>query len=144
MPAAEDDQFSSPRRSCGSLSGLRAASRRHDRPRSDVQRRRSGGQAPDDRQFRHQLRRPSLFISVTTNTYSPYIDIGDEAYPDPSHDQVIRGTDYQEVLTNFPLASQILTGLFLEMMRRPGWTLPEPMRKRCWTGLDSLRVRMEG
>ncbi|HKI19098.1 MAG TPA: hypothetical protein VKA15_14520, partial [Isosphaeraceae bacterium] len=58
---------------------------------------------------------PSLFISVTTNTYSPYIDIGDEAYPDGSHDEVIQGTPYQEVLTNFPLASQILTGLFLNI-----------------------------
>ena len=58
---------------------------------------------------------PGLFFSVTTNTYSPYIDIGDEAYPDGSHDEVIRGTDYQEVLTNFPLASQILTGLFLNV-----------------------------
>jgi uncharacterized repeat protein (TIGR01451 family) len=54
-----------------------------------------------------------LIISSTTNTYSPYIAIGDEA--DPAHDQLIRGTDYQEVLTNYPLGSQILSGLFLEV-----------------------------
>ena len=56
-----------------------------------------------------------LFFAVTRNTYSPYIDVGDEAYPDGSHDEVIRGTDYQEYLTNFAGASQFLTGLFLEM-----------------------------
>ena len=53
------------------------------------------------------------FFAVTTNTYSPYIEVGDDANPNPSQDQIIRGTDYQEVLTNFPLASQVLTGLFL-------------------------------
>ena len=58
---------------------------------------------------------PSLIFSFTTNTYSPYIDIGDDAYPDGSHDEVIRGTDYQEALTNFPLVSQFLTGLFLDV-----------------------------
>ncbi len=46
--------------------------------------------------------------------------MGDEAYPDASHDKILQGTDvnghdYQEVLTNFPLASQILTGLFLNI-----------------------------
>jgi len=56
-----------------------------------------------------------LFFGVTTNTYSPYIDVGDEAYPDGSHDEFIRGTDYQEYLTNFAGASQLLTGLFLDV-----------------------------
>ncbi len=54
-------------------------------------------------------------ISATTNTYTPYLLVGDEANPDPSQDEVIEGTPYQEVLTNFPLGSQILTGLFLNM-----------------------------
>jgi uncharacterized membrane protein/transglutaminase-like putative cysteine protease len=60
-----------------------------------------------------------IFTEIT-NTYSPYLLLSDEAYPDGSHDAVLRGAtinghDYQEVLTNFPLAGQILTGLFLNM-----------------------------
>lgn len=54
-----------------------------------------------------------VFASIT-NTYSPYIAVGDFAAP-ISEDEVIRGTDYQEVLTNFPLGSTILTGLFLKI-----------------------------
>jgi uncharacterized membrane protein len=53
-----------------------------------------------------------FIFTATTNTYSPYLDVGDEAYPS-SHDEVIEGTPYQEVLSDFPLASHILTGLFL-------------------------------
>jgi uncharacterized repeat protein (TIGR01451 family) len=53
-----------------------------------------------------------LAFSTITNTYSPYLQLGDDAF-DSSQDQLIRGQDYQEVLTNFPLGSQILTGLFL-------------------------------
>lgn len=53
-----------------------------------------------------------LVFSTITNTYSPYLQLGDDAY-DSSQDGLIRGTDYQEVLTNFPLGSQYLTGLFL-------------------------------
>ena len=55
-----------------------------------------------------------IFTSVT-NTYSPYIEISDEANPDPSNDEVIHGQAYQEVITNFPFGSQILTGLFLNI-----------------------------
>jgi uncharacterized membrane protein len=54
-----------------------------------------------------------IFTS-TTNTYSPFIAVGDEAR-NSSQDEVIRGVDYQEILTNFPLGSQILTGVFLEI-----------------------------
>jgi len=54
-------------------------------------------------------------FTFVTNTYSPYIEIGDDANPDPRYDQIIRGQDYQEVLTNFPLTSQVLTGLFLSV-----------------------------
>jgi uncharacterized repeat protein (TIGR01451 family) len=56
-----------------------------------------------------------LTFGELTNTYSPYLQLGDEAFPDPSQDQIIHGTDYQEVLTNFPLGNQILTGLFLDV-----------------------------
>ena len=51
-------------------------------------------------------------LSTVVNTYSPYLQVGDNAY-DANTDKIIRGTDYQEVLTNFPLGSQYLTGLFL-------------------------------
>jgi len=53
-------------------------------------------------------------LSSSTNTYSPYLVVGG----DPSNlssDQVFRGTDFQEVLTNFPLGSQVLTGLFAQV-----------------------------
>ena len=56
-----------------------------------------------------------FIITLTTNTYTPYINMGDEAYPDASHDEVVTGTPYQEVLTNFPFGTQLLTGLFLNM-----------------------------
>ena len=56
-----------------------------------------------------------FIITATTNTYTPYIELDDEAFPDPSHNETITGTSYQEVLTNFPLGSQVLTGLFLNI-----------------------------
>ena len=73
----------------------------------------------------------ALFTSVT-NTYSPYIQVGDVAF-DASTDTVIRGTDYQEVLTNFPFGSQVLTGLFLHVtLQQPGGAR-RPTTRRCWT-----------
>ena len=78
----------------------------HDRARSDVRRRRAGGPAADDRQFRQHQRASALIFTATTNTYTPYIEMGDEAYPDSSQDEVITGTPYQEVLTNFPLGAR--------------------------------------
>ncbi|MGA2706193.1 MAG: choice-of-anchor Q domain-containing protein [Isosphaeraceae bacterium] len=57
----------------------------------------------------------AFFLTTTTNTYTPYIELGDEAFPDPSRDTIILGKQYQEILTNFPLATQILTGLFLNI-----------------------------
>lgn len=51
-------------------------------------------------------------FSLVTNTYSPYLMLGDAARSSAT-DQLIRGTDYQETLTNFPFGSRILTGLFL-------------------------------
>ena len=55
------------------------------------------------------------FISATTSTYTPYVELGDSAFVDPSNDQILTGTVFQEVLTNFPLGSEIVTGLFLEV-----------------------------
>lgn len=57
----------------------------------------------------------SPVFGVVTNTYSPYLQVGDEAFPDPTRDQIIRGQDYQEQLTNFPLGSHYLTGVFLNL-----------------------------
>ena len=54
-------------------------------------------------------------FSAVTNTYSPFLAVGDLANPDPSQDDLIRGQDYQEFLTNFPFGTQIFTGLFLEI-----------------------------
>ena len=55
-----------------------------------------------------------FIYTTTTNTYSPYLAWGDDAY-DSKHDQVIAGQSFQEVLTNFPFGSQALTGLFLNV-----------------------------
>ena len=86
---------------------------------------------------------PGLFFAVTTNTYSPYIEVGDDANPDPSQDQVIRGTDYQEVLTNFPLASQFLTGLFLDVdLSGPGG--PTETYERTLVDRIGFAVRQNG
>jgi large repetitive protein len=57
---------------------------------------------------------PSMFYGYTTHTYSPYILLG-ESGEKISQAHVIRGESYQEFFTNFPLASQFLTGLILEM-----------------------------
>ena len=54
-----------------------------------------------------------FILSAQTNDYTPYLLVGDEALRDPEQPEPIFGTEYQEVLTNFPLASQVLTGLFL-------------------------------
>ncbi len=57
---------------------------------------------------------PSMIFSYKTYTYSPYILFG-QSDGDISDDPIIRGDDYQEFMTNFPLASQIVTGVFLEV-----------------------------
>ena len=55
----------------------------------------------------------AIFTS-TTHTYSPYLVVN-EHDGNLAHTPLIRGQDYQEMLTNFPFGSQILTGLFLEV-----------------------------
>jgi hypothetical protein len=55
-----------------------------------------------------------FIYTTTTNTYSPYLAWGDDAF-DSKHDQVIDGASFQETLTNFPFGSQALTGLFLNV-----------------------------
>ena len=56
---------------------------------------------------------PSFFTS-TTNTYQPYLLIGDDAY-DLTNDQIIQGQAFQEVLTNLADGSSVLTGMFLNI-----------------------------
>lgn len=53
-----------------------------------------------------------FIFTSTTNTYSPYLAVG-EIGGDPIHEEIIRGTDYQEILTNFPFGTTLLTGVFL-------------------------------
>ncbi len=55
-----------------------------------------------------------LTASANIYTYSPYLTVGDPAI-DVRQQELIRGTDFQESLTNYPLSSIILTGLFLEV-----------------------------
>lgn len=55
-----------------------------------------------------------LGISTVTNTYSPYLRLGDVALPEPARGEVLPGLAYQEILTNFPLGSVVLTGLTLK------------------------------
>jgi uncharacterized membrane protein len=82
-----------------------------------------------------------LILSSTTNTYSPYLDMGDEA--DPTHDTLLQGTPYQEVLTNFPLGSQILTGLFLDItLTGPGG--PPANYERALLDRIGYAVRQQG
>ena len=57
----------------------------------------------------------ALFLTRTTITYSPYIVVGDDALPDSQLPEAITGQPYQEVITNFPLGTQVLTGLFLDV-----------------------------
>ncbi len=56
---------------------------------------------------------PSFFTS-TTNTYQPYLSLGDDAY-DLTNDEIILGQTFQEVLTNLADGSSVLTGVFLNI-----------------------------
>ena len=68
--------------------------------------------------------RSSAYIHVARRTPTrPICKSATKPYPDPDQDAVITGTPYQEVLTNFPLGSQVLTGLFLNV------TLSGPARR---------------
>ncbi len=63
----------------------------------------------------------SIF-SATTTTYSPYFVVGDDALS-PTAGTLYYGQNYQEVVTNFPFSSQVLTGLFLNItLTGPGST----------------------
>ena len=62
----------------------------------------------------------ALVISTQTTTYTPYVIVGGDSF-DPSQDETITGTPYQDVETNFPLASQVVAALSLEVdLSSPG------------------------
>ena len=62
----------------------------------------------------------AVVFSGQTTTYTPYIIVGGDSF-DPSQDETITGTPYQDVEINFPLSSQVVTGLFLEVnLSSPG------------------------
>jgi hypothetical protein len=54
-------------------------------------------------------------ITATTNTYTPYVSVGDDASPNPAQDDTTTGTPYQEIFSNFALVSRVVTGLFLDV-----------------------------
>ncbi len=61
-----------------------------------------------------------LIFSNRTHTYTPLLVVG-EGDDTPLDDETIQGTDYQELFTNFPLGSQFLTGVFLDVeLKKPG------------------------
>ena len=55
-----------------------------------------------------------LAISAITHTYTPYMLIGEDP-TNPANDDQVTGTPFQEILTNFPLGSTVLTGLFVNI-----------------------------
>ena len=75
----------------------------------------------------------AFIFTATTNTYTPYIVMGDEAFPILNCPKRLSGKQYQEVLTNFPLASQILTGLFLNITLSGAGTPHRPSAKPLLT-----------
>ena len=58
-----------------------------------------------------------LDVTATTFTYTPFLLIGSGG-ADVSQDQMITGTPYQELFTDFPLSSQVLTGIVPGSRRR--------------------------
>ena len=64
--------------------------------------------------FVSQQQPPALVISATTNTYSPYLMFGSPS-TDPRSYPLLRGTDFSETYTNFPLGSTVVTGIFLRI-----------------------------
>ena len=56
---------------------------------------------------------PSPTFLHRTVTYSPYLRIDEGGLP--ADDTILRDGSYQEILTNFPLSSQVVTGVFIEV-----------------------------
>jgi transglutaminase-like putative cysteine protease/uncharacterized membrane protein len=58
---------------------------------------------------------PGLVFVSRTTTYTPYLLLHDVALPAASQPEPLMGSSFQEVLTNFPAGSSVLTGLFLSI-----------------------------
>ncbi len=54
-------------------------------------------------------------FSSRSLSYTPYFQLGDTSDPSGTNDEIFTGTPFQEVLTNFPFGSTVLTGLTLNM-----------------------------
>lgn len=61
--------------------------------------------------FTNAFSPPAVAIGATQNTYSPYLTVGDSRSALADYD-VIRGSDYSEIITNFPLGNILVTGVF--------------------------------
>lgn len=57
---------------------------------------------------------PSPAFSAITNTYSPYLTFGDSTI-DPRNYMLLRGTDFSEMQTTFPLGTTLVTGVFVQI-----------------------------
>ena len=55
---------------------------------------------------------PALALTATQNTYSPYLTVGDSRTQLANYN-VVRGSDYSEIVTNFPLGNILVTGIFV-------------------------------
>ena len=127
------------------LFGLVVGLAGHDRPRSDVRRRLPGGPAALDREFRQpKPGRAAIFTRRYEHLHALSLESATRPTPTPSQDEVITGTPYQEVLTNFPLGSQILTGLFLNITLSGPNGAPETFQRRYWTGSAPRSGRTAG
>lgn len=87
--------------------------------------------------------RLGFIFTTTTNTYAPYLLLGDEASTDPGTDELIPGTPYQETLTNFPLGTQVLTGVFLHVTLT-GPNLPAETYDRALLDRIGFDIRQNG
>ena len=72
------------------------------------------GRPSDDRQSRQSIRDRCDLHLCHEYLYTLHFNRR-RCHPDPSQDETITGQTYQEVLTNFPLGTQSLTGLFLNV-----------------------------
>ncbi|MEO7255797.1 MAG: transglutaminase domain-containing protein [Casimicrobium sp.] len=64
--------------------------------------------------FVDSYRPPSLTIAATQNKYSPYLTVGDSRTSLSTY-EIIRGSDYSEILTSFPIGSILVTGVFVNI-----------------------------
>ena len=55
-----------------------------------------------------------LTFGAVINTYSPYVTVGDSATAVDDY-QVVRGSDYSETFTSFPLGTVLITGVFVDV-----------------------------